>query len=83
MNAMPGDGANRTLVALGDKPAGRRRRKSGLPDDFPAFRAALEERLRSIEREIAESKQRINALLLMAAGTVASAVAVRLAELLA
>ncbi len=72
----------RTLLAIREKIADRRRRRVAIAAEFPAFRAAIEERLRSIEREVAEAKQRINALLLMAAGTVVSAVAVRLAEFL-
>lgn len=71
----------RTLVELGQRIVARRR-GSGFPDEFPAFRAAVEERLRGIERELAETKQRINALLMVAVGAVVSAVGVRLAELL-
>jgi hypothetical protein len=63
-------------------PSRTSRRKRATPYGFVAFRAAVEVRLLAIERELAEAKQRINALLLMAAGTVVSAVAVRLAELL-
>ncbi len=72
----------RTLVELGQRIVARRRRGSAFPDEFPAFRAAVEERLRGIERELAETKQRINALLMVAVGAVVSAVGVRLAELL-
>ena len=78
-----GDDVERTLVELGQRIVAKRRRGSAFPDDFPAFRAAIEERLRGIERELAETKQRINALLMVAVGAVVSAVAVRLAELLA
>lgn len=76
------DGVDRAFRALGVQLGARRRRRTGTPEDFPAFRAAVDERLRSIEREVAEAKQRINALLLMFAGTVVSALAMRLAEAL-
>lgn len=79
----PDDDMERTLVELGQRIVARRRRKPAFPDEFPAFRAAVEERLRGIERELTETKQRINALLMVAVGAVVSAVAVRLAELLA
>ena len=74
------DDTARPLVAPSAEPPVRRRRRAALSDDFTAFRAATEERLRAIEREVGEAKQRINALLLMAVGTVASAVAVRVSE---
>ncbi len=61
----------------------RRRRASMALDEFPAFRAAIEERLRAIERELAETKQRINALLMVAVDAFVTAATVRLVELIA
>ena len=45
-----------------------------------AFRAAVEERLRALEREMAEVKGRINGLIFLIAGTVATQVILRLMQ---
>jgi hypothetical protein len=45
-----------------------------------AFRASVEERLRALEREMAEVKGRINGLIFLIAGTVAAQVILRLIE---
>jgi hypothetical protein len=45
-----------------------------------AFRASVEERLRVLEREMAEVKGRINGLIFLIAGTVAAQVILRLIE---
>jgi phage shock protein A len=52
--------------ALEETETGRTRRVS----EAAAFRARVEERLRSLEGEIAEVKSRINGLLFFIAGTV-------------
>lgn len=44
------------------------------------FRAATEERLRGLERELAEVKARVNGLILALAGAVAAQVVLRLVE---
>ena len=44
-----------------------------------AFRAAVQERLRHLERELAELKSRINGLIFLVAGTVIAQVVLRLA----
>ncbi len=44
-----------------------------------AFRAAVQERLRHLERELAELKGRINGLIFLVAGTVIAQVVLRLA----
>ncbi len=44
------------------------------------FRAATEERLRSLEREVAEVKGRINGLIFVVAGAVITQVVLRLAQ---
>jgi len=71
----------RALAAL------RRRRERaalGTPADAlaplagPAFRAAVDERLRNLERQLDEVKGRINGLLFLLAGAVATQVVVRL-----
>ena len=76
------DGIDHAFRALGRQITARRRRKATLPDDFPAFRAVVEERLKNIELQVAETKQRINAMLVMLAGTVVTALAVRVSEAL-
>jgi hypothetical protein len=45
-----------------------------------AFRAAVEERLRALEREMAEVKGRVNGLIFLIAGTVATQVILRLMQ---
>jgi len=45
-----------------------------------AFRAAVEERLRALEREMAEVKSRVNGLIFLIAGTVATQVILRLMQ---
>jgi hypothetical protein len=45
-----------------------------------AFRASVEERLRALEREMAEVKGRVNGLIFLIAGTVAAQVILRLIE---
>lgn len=46
--------------------------------DTAAFRAGVEQRLRSLENDIAEVKNRINGLLFLVAGAVFTQVALRL-----
>jgi hypothetical protein len=43
-----------------------------------AFRAAVDERLRSLERQLDEVKSRVNGLLFLMAGAVASQIVLRL-----
>ena len=66
-------------------PAGRRRGTQAGPrgpqqGSAAAFRAAVEERLRALEREMAEVKSRINGLIFLIAGTVATQVILRLMQ---
>jgi len=66
-------------------PAGRRRgTQTGSTGprqgSAAAFRAAVEERLRALEREMAEVKGRINGLIFLIAGTVATQVILRLMQ---
>lgn len=66
-------------------PAGRRRGAQTGPrgprqGSAAAFRAAVEERLRALEREMAEVKGRINGLIFLIAGTVATQVILRLMQ---
>ncbi len=49
-----------------------------LPRSAPAFRAAVNERLRSLEQQVAEVKARVNGLLFLIAGTMATQVILRL-----
>jgi hypothetical protein len=60
-------------------PSGRRRggQQQG---SAAAFRAAVEERLRALEREMAEVKGRVNGLIFLIAGTVATQVILRLMQ---
>lgn len=44
------------------------------------FRAATEQRLRSLERELAEVKSRVNSLIFVVAGAVITQVILRLAQ---
>jgi len=57
-------------------------RRSGGPrqGSAAAFRAAVEERLRALEREMAEVKGRVNGLIFLIAGTVAAQVILRLIQ---
>jgi hypothetical protein len=66
-------------------PAGRRRGTQASPrgprqGSAAAFRAAVEERLRALEREMAEVKSRVNGLIFLIAGTVATQVILRLIQ---
>lgn len=49
-----------------------------LPRSAAAFRAAVAERLRSLEQQVAEVKARVNGLLFLIAGTVVTQVILRL-----
>ena len=65
-------------VAMQTIPAARR---GGSPrGSAAAFRASVEERLRALERELAEVKGRVNGLIFLIAGTVAAQVILRLIE---
>ena len=66
-------------VSTHTAPVGRRR---GGPrrGSAAAFRAAVEERLRALEREMAEVKGRVNGLIFLIAGTVVAQVILRLIE---
>jgi hypothetical protein len=65
-------------VAMQTIPATRR---GGSPrGSAAAFRASVEERLRALEREMAEVKGRVNGLIFLIAGTVAAQVILRLIE---
>ena len=64
--------ATQTIVAT---------RRGGPPrGSAAAFRASVEERLRALERELAEVKGRVNGLIFLIAGTVAAQVILRLIE---
>jgi hypothetical protein len=71
-------------IATETAPAGRRRAQTGSrgprQGSAAAFRAAVEERLRALEREMAEVKGRINGLIFLIAGTVATQVILRLMQ---
>jgi hypothetical protein len=63
------------------------RRTTGVVDAVPAarlsaaaFRASIDERLRSLERQLDEVKGRVNGLLFLLAGAVATQVVLRLLE---
>ncbi len=66
------------------RPSGRRRADDGggtwARISAAEFRAATEERLRSLEREVAEVKGRINGLIFVVAGAVITQVVLRLAQ---
>jgi hypothetical protein len=70
--------------ALGWLAARRRRPKDGSDAlgalSAGAFRAAVDERLRSLERQLDEVKGRVNGLLFLLAGTVATQVILKLLE---
>lgn len=62
---------------------GRRQRDgAGIPSRISAaeFRAATEERLRSLEREVAEVKGRLNGLIFVVAGAVITQVVLKLIQ---
>jgi len=66
-------------------PAGRRRgaqtgSRAPRQGSAAAFRAAVEERLHALEREMAEVKSRVNGLIFLIAGTVATQVILRLMQ---
>jgi hypothetical protein len=71
-------------IATETAPAGRRRAQTGprgpRQGSAAAFRAAVEERLRALEREMAEVKGRVNGLIFLIAGTVATQVILRLMQ---
>ena len=72
-------------IATQTAPAGRRRGAQTGPrgprqGSAAAFRAAVEERLRALEREMAEVKGRVNGLIFLIAGTVATQVILRLMQ---
>ncbi|MBI1886339.1 MAG: hypothetical protein HYS09_08545 [Chloroflexi bacterium] len=54
--------------------------EEALPQRAAAFRAAVQERLRGLEREVADLKGRINGLLFLAAGAVLAQVVLKLLE---
>jgi hypothetical protein len=56
------------------------RRRGSPRGSAAAFRASVEERLRALEREMAEVKGRINGLIFLIAGTVAAQVILRLIQ---
>ncbi len=64
------------------RPSGRRRPKDGSGTaariSAAEFRAATEQRLRSLEREVAEVKGRVNGLIFVVAGAVITQVVLRL-----
>ena len=76
------DGRPRTGARLG--PPGRRGGDDGdgtwARSSAAEFRAATEERLRSLEREVAEVKGRINGLIFVVAGAVITQVVLRLVQ---
>ena len=65
------------------RPSGRRRRDDDSDSarvSAAEFRAATEERLRSLEREVAEVKGRVNGLIFVVAGAVVTQVVLRLIQ---
>ncbi len=66
------------------RPSGRRRADAGGGSrsgvSAAEFRAATEQRLRSLEREVAEVKGRINGLIFVVAGAVITQVVLRLVQ---
>lgn len=69
----------RALAWLRQRLAGRRDAAEPIAGlSAAAFRAVVDERLRSLERELAEVKSRVNGLLFLLAGAVASQVVLRL-----
>ena len=77
--------AEAEAIATQAAPAGRRRGAHAGPrgprqGSAAAFRAAVEERLRALEREMAEVKSRVNGLIFLIAGTVATQVILRLMQ---
>lgn len=57
---------------------GRRSGRSRRAGEEAAFRAALEERLRGLEAQLAEVKSRLNGLLFFVAGTVITQTVLRI-----
>ena len=71
----------RTLRRLGRARADRRAQSEPLGHLSPwQFRALADERLRNLERQIEELKTRVNGLLFLLAGAVATQVLLRLLE---
>lgn len=71
----------RTLRRLGRVRAERRAQSEPHGQLSPwEFRALADERLRNLERQIEELKMRVNGLLFLLAGTVATQVVLRLLE---
>jgi hypothetical protein len=68
-------GATGTETAVSERRRGGPRQGSAA-----AFRASVEERLRALEREMAEVKGRVNGLIFLIAGTVATQVILRLIQ---
>jgi ABC-type hemin transport system substrate-binding protein len=75
---MPHTTAQETLTARIDEV--RARRTSREAAEAAAFRAAIEQRLRALERDLGEVKSRVNGLLFLVAGTVLTQVVLRLAH---
>lgn len=70
-----------TTEAVGTETAAVARRRGGpRRGSAAAFRAAVQERLRALEREMAEVKGRVNGLIFLIAGTVAAQVILRLIQ---
>lgn len=70
-----------TAQAIGTETAVVARRRGGpRRGSAAAFRAAVQERLRALEREMAEVKGRVNGLIFLIAGTVAAQVILRLIQ---
>jgi len=70
-----------TAEAVGTQTAVVARRRGGpRRGSAAAFRAAVEERLRALEREMAEVKGRVNGLIFLIAGTVVAQIILRLIE---
>jgi len=75
----PETGATAEAVSTETAIVGRRRR-GPRRGSAAAFRAAVEERLRALEREMAEVKGRVNGLIFLIAGTVAAQIILRLIQ---
>jgi hypothetical protein len=70
-----------TAQAIGTQTASVARRRGGpRRGSAAAFRAAVEERLRALEREMAEVKGRVNGLIFLIAGTVAAQIILRIIQ---
>jgi hypothetical protein len=57
-----------------------RRRSAAEAMSAPAFRALMAERLRALERDVAEVRTRVNGLLFVVAGSVVAQLLLRLME---